>query len=259
MFDKYKKEIDFYLQEFLNNKVDEAKNKDKVYQELVGQIKDLTMRAGKRIRPLLVLYGYKLFKKEEPDGNLIKFSLCIELFQTACLIHDDIMDCAKTRRDGKSINESMGDNMAILAGDLALVWADEFFNREEVREYFNLLREEVIYGQALDLSKNKYTLEVYKYKTAKYTFERPLHIGAVLGGANQEGLKMLSAYAIPVGIAFQIQDDILDNEAQDGDGNKAKKLAMQGKKAILEYNGSLDPESKDFLARLSDFVVSRKA
>ncbi|MBI3385422.1 polyprenyl synthetase family protein [Candidatus Gottesmanbacteria bacterium] len=247
----------------------------------------------------------------------MQLSLCTELFHTAALIHDDIMDKAKTRRGGPTVHEyfarklqirhsgdpaeggglqnrfwtsqnddeahELGINLAILAGDLCLIWADEIFSLSKidrrlllkVKKQFDLLREEVIFGQSLDLIKVEpctrfHLLKIYEYKTARYSFVRPLLLGAVLAEADKKQKEAISNYAIPVGIAFQIQDDLLDSETELLGTKKeckdlAKDLINKGKRAIIEYssqtryNGVLAIEAKEFLLELADYSVTRQS
>ncbi|MBI3980484.1 polyprenyl synthetase family protein [Candidatus Microgenomates bacterium] len=229
--------INRLLKDFFAKKKKEGQKQGAYYQELIEQIESITLRGGDKMRPLLVYYGYtavnnKLTANEE--NQLLAIALCTELFHTACLIHDDVMDQSFTRRGGLTIhqyfsqkyptssrqggtsrgkqNEKLGRDLAILAGDLALVWSDEIFIDQKARKYFNLLREEVIFGQQLDLigvTDEKSILTMYEYKTAKYSFEGPIHIGLALADAPKEAFAVFSKYAINVGIAFQIRDDIL--------------------------------------------------
>ena len=131
-----------------------------------------------------------------------------------------------------------------------MVWADELFHLANIKQeilakaklYFDFLREEVVFGQSLDLSKREFVprldiLKTYEYKTAKYSFERPLHMGAILAGADDQKLRMLSNFAIKVGVAFQIQDDIL---GLFGKKDKTKKDTQsdikEGKETLLILN-----------------------
>ncbi len=291
-FSNLKPEIDELLKKFLQEKKQGFGSKETIYAEVVEQIIDLIFRPGaERLRPILVYFGHKLFLKDktlntkhQTLNDVLHLSLCTELFHTAALIHDDIMDQSKTRRGGSSVHEyfaqknndkDFGINMAILAGDLCLVWADEIFTLSKidlglllkVKKQFDQLREEVIYGQSMDLSKPKtkdQTLKTYEYKTARYTFLRPLLLGAVLADADKKQQEVINKYAISVGIAFQIKDDILDNETQPLGTIKecedtARNLVNKGKKAILEYNGVLNLKAKQFLLELADYCVERKS
>ncbi|MCL5675946.1 MAG: polyprenyl synthetase family protein, partial [Patescibacteria group bacterium] len=165
-----KKEIDQLLKEFLEKKQREAKKLSPVYGDLVNQVTRIILGGGKRLRPILVYYGYKSIKnpiKELTREQLLSFSICAELFHSACLVHDDIMDSATIRHGQPTVNsfftrqygQKTAEGLAILAGDLILVWADEILTKFKKQfvlpiqtlEIYDKLREEVYFGQTLDL------------------------------------------------------------------------------------------------------------
>ncbi|MEV8099091.1 polyprenyl synthetase family protein [Kitasatospora sp. NPDC085879] len=165
----------------------------------------------------------------------------LELFQAFALIHDDVMDASDDRRGRPSAHralaaaytadggpagraEAHGLGAAVLLGDLALIWSDELLHGaslavrtpEKVLSLLDEMRGEVVYGQYLDLQTTgrlsgdvDTAARVIRYKTAKYTVERPLHIGAALAGAGPGVQAALSAFALPLGDAFQLRDDLL--------------------------------------------------
>jgi geranylgeranyl diphosphate synthase type I len=158
------------------------------------------------------------------------------MFHAFALIHDDLMDNSDLRRgrptahrrlaggDRSPEAERFGASAALLLGDLAFTWSDEILHRADltpgqftaVFPIIDEMRNEVMLGQYLDLRDTgklsddvDAALTVNRYKTAKYTVERPLHLGAVLAGADAETLAACTAYAIPLGDAFQLRDDLL--------------------------------------------------
>jgi geranylgeranyl diphosphate synthase type I len=164
----------------------------------------------------------------------------LEFLQACALIHDDVMDGSDTRRGKPAAHrrlasmhrsngylgssEDFGVGSAILLGDLCLSWSDELLtssglSQESLRAakpIFDEMRTELMAGQYLDLLeqvRGQYDLDsaltVARYKSAKYTVERPLHIGAAAAGAGPEHLEALSAFGIPLGEAFQLRDDLL--------------------------------------------------
>ena len=220
-------------------------NKLNFNKPFLEAIKEFTLRGGKRIRPILVIKGFEAFEKNEISESmmheLIKTSICIELMQSSFLIHDDIMDEADTRRNKPTLHKlfeqqelseqqnndkKLSESLAILAGNIAMVLGQNIilnsnFN-DEIKQKaiikFNEIVEMTNHGQLLDLIISEKNIsgvseeeinQVMLLKTAKYTIEGPLHLGAILAGANKEQLHQLSAIALPLGIAFQIQDDIL--------------------------------------------------
>ncbi|MGW7595436.1 polyprenyl synthetase family protein, partial [Streptomyces rubiginosohelvolus] len=165
---------------------------------------------------------------------------CLEMFHAFALIHDDVMDDSDTRRGRPTIHrtlaalcatdrrpeqiERFGVSGAVLLGDLALTWSDELLHSagltpvqfDAVLPLLSEMRTEVMLGQYLDLQATgeltddvEATLTVNRYKTAKYTIERPLHVGAAVAGAGPEAMEAFTAYALPLGEAFQLRDDLL--------------------------------------------------
>lgn len=182
------------------------------------------------------------------QNAIVTAAVALELFHAAALVHDDIIDNSDTRRGGESVHrrfasahrdnewtgsaEAFGRSAAILLGDLLLAWSDEAFDnalsltesasaRKIARREFNVMRSEVMLGQYLDVldeqSWSSYpetkqlgrAHRVIVYKSAKYSVEAPLSIGAALGGASESELEGLRSFGLPLGIAFQLRDDLL--------------------------------------------------
>ena len=200
------------------------------------------LAGGKRLRPAFLYWGWRAAATADPSetDRILDAGAALELLQASALIHDDLMDGSETRRGIPATHrrfaglhrgagwtgspETFGTGAAILLGDLCLSWSDEMLRRCAVpadrlltaMRVFDDMRTEVIAGQYLDLveqavggSSVARALRVVRYKSAKYTIERPLHIGAVLAGAHGELLDCLSAYGLPLGEAFQLRDDVL--------------------------------------------------
>lgn len=212
---------------------------DPMASELLEAIRDFTMRGGKRVRSVMLILGYMAVGGRDLDSAR-KAAVSMELVQDMLLIHDDLMDRSPERRGGRSLHEHFrsvhrergyrgdpvrfGDNMALIAGDLAESLAEKAlltsgFPPKRLVEAMSLQADMVRdtgYGQVLDLCSvelpdwtEEQVLKVHHYKTARYTFEGPLMIGAVLHGARGKALKALSGFAVPVGTAFQLTDDIM--------------------------------------------------
>jgi len=260
------------LVDYFERKKKEVVNLSSTVKETVERIESLTLSGGKRIRPALLYYSFLAFSKIKHTGSVrmhspgvegikrIKnYCLALELLHSWALIHDDIMDRSILRRGAPTVNAyykekykdpSFANSLSILAGDMALSFADELFtssfqslshsgkprhkrgasritggfwasqndtsklNADQIKllHLYDQLKTQVIYGQIMDIIKVKTEKEVLKmieYKTAGYSIEKPLLIGACLAGADYSKLKNLSNIAIKIGIAFQIQDDIL--------------------------------------------------
>lgn len=196
--------------------------------------------SGKRLRPLFAYSGY-LSTGAEITAPEIKAIASLELLQACALIHDDLMDGSDTRRGKPSIHrhfESMhvqdelegfapayGVCAAVLLGDLALVWSSQMLNAsgltskqlQDVSPIHDQMRVELMAGQFLDIHEQTQkttdlnrSITIARYKSGKYTIERPLHIGAMLTGRQSpELLTALTAYGLPLGEAFQYRDDLL--------------------------------------------------
>jgi geranylgeranyl diphosphate synthase type I len=201
--------------------------------------------------------------------EIIKTSVSIELIHMFLLIHDDVIDSDKFRHGvetihskyakigkiiskGKRDSVHFGNSIGIIMGDIVGALGNQIlftakFPPNSVIEALNRLQSivaMVAIGEAQDVfmdqrgaASEKEVLEMYENKTAKYTLEGPLHLGAILGGASNEILDKISKFAVPVGIAFQIQDDILGIF---GDEKKVGKPVgsdiREGKQTILVIN-----------------------
>ena len=213
---------------------------------LVDAIEDLT-RGGKRLRARLCYWGWRAAGGAVADDVAVAAAASLELFQTAALIHDDILDRSDTRRGKPSVHRvfealhreagwsadaaHFGVSAAVLTGDMSLSFAEQLFAdatarvagdaAATAREVFSTMRTEVMAGQYLDIHAEvapavgdpeeqlERAMTVLRYKSAKYSVEHPVEIGAALAGADREFLADCSAFALPVGEAFQLRDDVL--------------------------------------------------
>lgn len=260
----FKKEIDFRISLFLKQKKIQALEISSEASELVDEISRFIGAGGSRVRPAFFYSGYVAAGGRAHDAAVYA-AMCTEFLHTFALIHDDIVDRSATRRGRPTSHKAFeklhkvkkfegsrdhfGLSAAILAGDLAHTFAEEIltsapFPQERVRRarfYFDLMKSQVIAGEYLDvlggykkrLSEEE-ILTILEYKTAKYTVERPLQIGAVLAGAENGVLETFTAYAIPLGQAFQLQDDILGVFGDSGKmGKPVDSDIREGKKTVL--------------------------
>ncbi len=219
---------------------------------------------GKRLRPAFCYWGWRGAGGADTD-EIVTAAACLELVHACALIHDDVMDGADVRRGKPAMHvrfaglhrgeqwlgdgEVFGRNAAILLGDLCLIWADQLFNSSGLPDAvllrgmatYDAMRGEVMAGQYLDLLEQVRggrdvgrALRVARYKSAKYTIERPLHLGGVMAGATPETLAAYTAYGIPLGEAFQLRDDVLGvfgDPAQTG--KPAGDDLREGKRTVL--------------------------
>ncbi|MGT2427277.1 polyprenyl synthetase family protein [Amnibacterium kyonggiense] len=204
---------------------------------------------------------------------VIGVAAALELFHAAALVHDDLIDASDTRRgapaahrrfervhrDGGFLGDAarFGESSGVLLGDLLLVWSDELFadsldrladrgNARAARAEFNRMRTDVTAGQYLDIVAEASwphvregrevdtALNVITFKSAKYSIEAPLAIGASLGGASLAQMAALREFGLPLGIAFQLRDDLLgvygDAEVT---GKPAGDDLVEGKRTVL--------------------------
>jgi len=211
---------------------------------LVSSVFDL-LRGGKRLRAAFFYWGYRAAGGPDSDA-LVRAAASMEVFQAAALLHDDVMDSSETRRGMPTAHrrlaqlhrergwagdsERFGEAGAILAGDLCLNWTDEIYStsglpQEELRRgrrIFDTMRTQLMGGQFLDVleaagswagvptaERVERALRVIAFKSAKYTVEHPLLIGASCAGADESMLRHLSDYGLALGEAFQLRDDLL--------------------------------------------------
>jgi len=175
---------------------------------------------GKRLRPALVLLAADLFNGSLDEA--LPAALAIETFHNFTLIHDDIMDNAPLRRGQQTVHEKWGTNNAILSGDVMMVESNKLLTKvkvsvlKEVLDTFNATAQGVCEGQQLDMefeSRNDVSIEEYidmiRLKTAVLV-GGAMKIGAIVGGANEADANLIYDFGENLGIAFQLQDDILD-------------------------------------------------
>src|SRR6478752_7317349 len=172
---------------------------------------------GKRLRPMLVLLSGRMLGDANP--MLIRMAAVVEMIHTATLVHDDVIDMAKTRRGRPSINVVWGNHTSVLAGDWLYMQAFQVALRERQFALLDILIEltqRMVEGELLQLdrigkiavSETDY-MELIDRKTASL-FAACARLGAVCGGASSEDEMKLAEYAWSLGIAFQLVDDILD-------------------------------------------------
>ncbi len=231
-------------------------------------VRAFVLDGGKRLRPAFGWWGWR-GAGGEPDGRradtVVRAVAALELVHACALVHDDVMDASATRRGAPSVHErfdalhrelgyvgsasGFGRSAAILIGDLLLVWADRLFTGcglpatelARARLPYDGMRTEVMAGQFLDVLAQasrevdiERALRVARYKSATYTVQRPLHVGARLAGAPADLVACYTAYGIPVGEAFQLRDDLLGVFGDPGvTGKPAGDDLREGKRTVL--------------------------
>ncbi|MFZ2154045.1 MAG: polyprenyl synthetase family protein [Candidatus Moraniibacteriota bacterium] len=236
----FQKMVNPELNKFFNNVIADSRKNNFITTDALKQVKKITMSGGKRLRPALMYWGYCGVGGQD-EKELLKTSISIELIHIFLLIHDDIIDNDPKRHGVETVHikygklgkamakretdhQHFGNSMGIVVGDIVgalgnkVLFNSKFAPDLVVRALSRLqdIVARVAIGEAQDvfiehrgIASEAEVLDMYKNKTAKYTIEGPLHLGAILGGAEGPLLDRITKFAVPVGIAFQIQDDIL--------------------------------------------------
>lgn len=191
-------------------------------QGLYAPIDYALAEGGKRLRPTLALLACQLCGVEAEKA--VQAALALEIFHNFTLLHDDVMDHASVRRGRPSVNKQFGDNTAILSGDEMLIEAYKQLQHYEptllaqLLPVFNKMASEVCEGQQYDMdfetmadeqvSKDDY-MNMIRLKTS-VLLAAALQMGAIVAGASKQQQEDLYTFGIHLGLAFQIQDDVLD-------------------------------------------------
>lgn len=275
------------IAEFLSLRRDDLSRMSPDVVELVDAISDLSA-GGKRMRASLCYWGFRGAGGAPESKQIVSAGAALELFQSAALIHDDIIDNSDTRRGGPSVHrrfsslhtqrgwalnpDRFGRAAAILAGDMCLSFSEELFASATVagldddegtdtrsvrrasklhssmraRSVFDQMRAEVMAGQYLDVLEEsagpvrpaagavERARAIIRYKSAKYSTEHPLVLGGALAGASDELLGQFSHFALPLGEAFQLRDDVLGVYGiPERTGKPAGDDLREGKRTVL--------------------------
>jgi len=259
---EFTKKFDIELLNYLDRKIEESKTLNKEAVKNLLEVKRIIKNGGKRVRPFLVYYSYKLC-----GGNnykqAISLGISLELLHAFALIHDDIIDRSCIRRGQPTIQsqyqneyknnntnnwEHNGTSAAILAGDYAYHLARENLEMTtvEVRKIFNKMEFELIGGQLddtlgtgmakLEELNEAVIIKMLKNKSGNYSIQKPLMMGAILAKANKEQIDTLENAGEKIGLVFQLVDDILDVF---GDSDKTGKTfgsdVIEKKRTLMIY------------------------
>lgn len=232
--------------------------------ECVGSLNEMirayVREGGKRIRPQLCVWTYERAGVGDQglgvrDGALLDLACGWELFHAFLLVHDDIIDHSDTRRGRLSLHRQLasldgnadvfGVNLGIVAGDLLFSGAMKLWHGldlpgdvyRDVLRVISRITTTTGFGQAIDICQShadvrlldeRLLLKEYHWKTAAYTFEGPMVSGAILAGVNQAGLRAISTFALSLGQAYQLQNDLIDLSQPSHEGSDL----VQGKRTI---------------------------
>ena len=225
--------IDAHLKATLDGYRQDWSTFDPMLADTVDLLATLVLAGGKRVRPAMAYWGFVGAGGDPDDPHIVEIGSALELLQAFALFHDDVMDGSPTRRGNPTAHVAAeaehrtkgwsgeprryGEAVAILAGDVSLVLSDVLLANvsPDVRRLWNDLRVEVNLGQFLDVvgtARGDVALptaeRIVEYKTARYTIVRPLQMGAAAaGGTHLE--QPLADFGTPLGIAFQLKDDLL--------------------------------------------------
>lgn len=233
------------LREFLDGRRAACAEVADEFLEAVDDLAALTLGSGKRLRPTFAWWGWRAARgpaaPDAPAPEVVLHALAaLELIQACALVHDDLIDDAALRRGLPTLHtrwserhrqrgwvgtpQRLGAAVAVLVGDVALAWADDMLRAAGLPPaalaravtVWEAMRTEVLTGQFLDVvgqatdrATPEDALRISRYKTAAYTVERPLHLGAALAGADDEVVCAYRRFGTDLGIAFQLRDDLL--------------------------------------------------
>jgi geranylgeranyl diphosphate synthase type I len=292
-----REQIEAQLQDFLTT---QSNYFTAIAPELKPAATSLTafvINGGKRFRPLFAAVGAMGAGSQLNDAEIRAFA-SLELLQACALVHDDLMDASDTRRGEPAIHklfESMhesekfqgkatqfGLSASVLIGDLALIWSDQMLNSSGIKSESLLaalsvhdeMRVELIAGQYLDVFEQArgtqsvaQALNIARYKSAKYTIERPLHLGAAIAipdaAKRAQLVSIYSEFGLPLGEAFQLRDDLL---GVFGDpkvtGKPAGDDLREGKRTVLmamTHDRISGPAEAEFLKEFGNHDISDSA
>jgi len=188
----FKKQFDKEINIYLDKKIKLTEKIDEKGKDLFEVIKEFINNGGKRLRPAIFYYAFSSYSSQNLTA-VLKLSFIFELFHSFALIHDDIIDKSDLRRGKPTVHKKYSLSTAILAGDLALMLADEIFSQEinklEVTDLFNELKQELLIGEYLDTAKIDDINKIMELKTARYSFIKPAIIALNLVNIDKKDVK----------------------------------------------------------------------
>jgi len=274
----FKEVFDGKLKLYFEIKKEEAVAISPEYLELVQFLSEYILTGGKRIRPFLAYMGYKVSGGNNSE-KIMRLGMALEIFHSFALIHDDIIDFSNLRRnkptfhirlqkwhrgkDWRGKSDDFGLGLAVLAGDILNTWADELvygLNNRKVIKLYQEMKSEIMIGQAEDIflseikniSDKDRIVNVMMRKTSGYTAQKPLILGATLGGAKKSQQEFYKNLSAPLGLAFQLKDDVLGMFGRRQEiGKPTDSDIKEGKITLLIYYALKSGKiSRDYLLKL---------
>ena len=263
--------VDTRLGAWLDARVALAEGRGAPVGAVARALRQLAMRGGKRMRPVLLAAAYVACGGEGGVAPVAMAGVSLELLQVYLLVHDDWMDGDAVRRGGPSVPALMrglfegprADAASVLAGDLAAAWARAALVEVDLpaarvagaAAELARAEEDVVQGQLLDVvgaASNLPDVErVHSLKTASYSTTGPVRIGARLAGASDATVAGLAAYAEPLGVAFQLRDDVLGTFGDEREmGKPAGGDLRAGKRTALVVEAARDARAREALSRV---------
>ncbi|MFF5259334.1 polyprenyl synthetase family protein [Actinomadura viridis] len=258
--------IDRVLGEFVEAEIAELLALDGELAPVAEQLR-ISIAGGKRIRPEFCYWGWRASGQPDTDA-MVRAAAALELVHAAAIVHDDIIDGSPLRRGRATAHERLGDGLAILIGDLLTAWAGRLFHASGLPRSFlaravplwTTMARELVAGECLELLHTGRahdlgrSLTIVRFKTGSYTIERPLQIGAVLGGADRATMDALAAYARPLGEAFQLRDDLWGVFGDPARTGKSSLDDLAGRKPTALLALTLNQASERDRGRLEDLL-----
>jgi len=292
-----REQVEAQLKDFLSKQSEYFTSIAPELEPAATSLTAFVVNGGKRFRPLFAAVGAIGAGSQLSPAEFRAFA-SLELLQACALVHDDLMDASDTRRGEpaihklfKSMHETenyqgkatqFGLSAAVLIGDLALIWSDQMLNSSGIKNESLLaalsvhdeMRVELIAGQYLDVFEQArgtqsvaQALNIARYKSAKYTIERPLHLGAAIAIPDEtkraQIVSIYSEFGLPLGEAFQLRDDLL---GVFGDpkvtGKPAGDDLREGKRTVLmamTHDRISGPAEAEFLKEFGNHDISESA
>lgn len=242
----FKKQFDKEVNIYLDEKIKSAEKIDKKGSDLFKIIKEFINNGGKRLRPAIFYYAFLSYSSQN-SAKVLKLSFIFELFHSFALIHDDIIDNSDLRRGKPTVHKKYNLSTAILAGDLALMLADQIFTQEinklEIVNLYNEFKQELLIGEYLDTAKINDINKIMELKTARYSFIKPAIIALNFAQVNRQEAEKWKEILNKTGILFQIKDDF------DGTFGNDKSLGKPTDSDIKECKNTL--LIKKFITKLN--------